>query len=332
MSRTLKGGEFYNRYRITGKLKTLAPLHIGTGEESNTRLNKPEEKKRGAPKKESKPGNAPSIAAQFSRFAGIAAEAPKVSMVIKDYRGKPLIPGSSLRGVMRHWLLNVLRGWRANWASVQDYTDEALLTLSQEAQIEKVRTEFSWLELVFGTPFNAGKIEIWDATCLTDDLSVADTLLHWDKHSLTYVDTSVAIDPDTGTALDKLLYQAEVVPPGVTFELNIAGQNLSDEELGLVLLALQGFNSQIYPIRVGARSGRGYGRLQFIPDAIYYLTAEGLPKWIDESIEMKSFEAQLAMAEMTSDAGYFALPKLDKAEQQTLIRNIKAKLRAGIGG
>lgn len=342
MSRTLKGGEFHNRYRITGKLKTLAPLHIGTGKESNTRLDKPEEKKREEPKKESKPGKAPSIAAQFSRFAGIAEETPKeskskeeppkVSTVIKDYRGKPLIPGSSLRGVMRHWLLDVLRGWRTNWAAVRDYTDDELLTLSQEKQIEKVTTEFSWLELVFGTPFNAGKIEVWDATCLTDDLSVADTLLYWDERSLTYVDTSVAIDPDTGTALDKLLYQAEVVPPGVIFELNLAGQNLSDEELGLVLLALQGFNSQIYPIRVGARGGRGYGRLQFMPDAIYYLPAEGLPKWIDESIEMNSFEAQPATAETMSDAGYFALPKLDKAEQQALIRNVKAKLRAGIGG
>lgn len=340
MSKSLKGGDFLNRYRITGQLTTLTPLHIGTGEESNTRLAKQTAKKVEEVKKESKPGKAPSIAEQYAKFAGIAeeppkdakgkGEVPKVSTVIKDYRGKPVIPGSGLRGVMRHWLLDVFRG-RKEWAAVRDEQEiEALLKLEQKNQIQEVAQKFSWLELLFGTPFNAGKVEVWDATCLTEDLPVADTLLHWDKCSLTYVDTSVAIDPDTGTALEKLLYQTEVVPPGVTFDLNIAGQNLSDEELGLVLLALQGFNSAIYPIRVGARGGRGYGRLQFCPKAIYYLNAETTPQWIEDSIETLSFDAETVAT--AGDAGYFALPQLDIPGQQALMAKVKSSLRTGGGG
>jgi len=32
MTNQLKGDAFSNRYRITGTLTTLSPLHIGTGE------------------------------------------------------------------------------------------------------------------------------------------------------------------------------------------------------------------------------------------------------------------------------------------------------------
>lgn len=342
MSKALKGGEFVNRYRITGTLKTLAPLHIGTGEESSIRLMKREAPKAEEPRKEGKAGKGASIAAQFSKFAGITEEkakesgakegVPKVSMVIKDHRGKPMIPGSSLRGVMRHWLLDVFRGFRTDWANVRAYEDDPLLELEQQAQIERIKKEFSLLELVFGTPYNAGKVEVWDALCLTEEIAVADTLLSWDKRSLTYVDTSVAIDPDTGTAMDKLLYQAEVVPPGVTFGLTLAAQNLADDELGLVLLALQGFNSQIYPINVGARSGRGYGRLQFIPDEIYYLDKTAMPQWIEDSIATLNFETKAETVTPADDAGYLALPKLGKAEQQALIGRVKAQLRAQGGG
>ena len=33
-----------------------------------------------------------------------------ISTIITDHRGKPLIPGSTLRGVLRNWLLTVLEG------------------------------------------------------------------------------------------------------------------------------------------------------------------------------------------------------------------------------
>ena len=305
MTKMLKGDDFANRYRITGKLKTLSPLHIGTGEESDAVFSKSE---RG----------------EYMKTLG---KVPTVSTVMKDHRGKPLIPGSTLRGVMRHWLLNVLQGISNQWADTRDYSNEALLDLSQQEQIAKARGEFSLLELLFGTPFNAGKIEVWDATCLTDDLDVSDHLLNWNSQSLTYVDTSVAINPATGTALEKLLYKTEIVPPGVVFELNIVGQNLSGEELGLVLLALQGFNSSIYPIRLGARSGRGYGRVRFMPGDVYCLDASKMRDWIKTCIH--EFGDEQAAEEAVA-AGYFALPKLNETEQQQLIGTVKSKLIAGL--
>ena len=345
MTKLLKGSTFKNRYRITGQLKTLSPLHIGTGEESETRMGKAAQD---APQEEKKPpkkAGGSSVASEFAAFMGITDDEekkppkkkdviPKVSTVIKDAYGKPFIPGSSLRGVMRHWLLHVLRGISPRWAMDLDVTTErTLLDLGQEEQIDKIVDEFSLLQLMFGTSFNAGKIEVWDANCVTQSLDVANSPLKWDKQSLTYVDTSVAIDPNTGTALDRLLYQTEVVPQGVVFDLNIVGQNLSEEEVGLLLLALQGFNSAIYPIRIGARNGRGYGRVEFIPGDIYCLDDGQMSNWIQESIQGLSFEhGNQPGASLTGNAGYFGLPKMDLSRQQALIDAVKTKLSAGLGG
>lgn len=293
MTGLLKGDALLNRYRITGTLTTVSPLHIGTGEA------------RPLPRAEDK--------------------TVEVSTIITDHRGKPMIPGSTLRGVLRNWLLTVLEGVGTQWAVERDYDGEGLLDLDQAGQIQKARGTFSHLELLFGTPLNAGKIEVWDATCCTGDLqAMNDTLLGWDSNRLTYVDTSVAIDPARGTAKEKLLYKADVVPPGVTFELNLVAQNLSDDELGLLLLALEGFNSQIYPIQVGARRGRGYGRMRFQMGTIYRLERDGVKKWLKETLQAAGTEP--------IPAGYFGLPKLSDAEQKQKIKAVKDQLAIAMGG
>ena len=287
-ARLLKGDPFVNRIRISGKLTTASPLHIGTG---------------------------------ASRPYDDNGEERKITTILTDHRGKPLIPGSTLRGVMRHWLLHTLHGVNHQWATMSDHAE--LLEQPQSKQIESVRNDFSWLELLFGTPFNAGKIEVWDATCKTGDLENPDTLLQWDGKKLIYVDTSVVIDPETGTARDQLLYKSEIVPPGVEFELNITGQNLADTEIGLILLALKGFNSEIYPIRVGARSGRGYGRMKFTLEHVYLLDREGVQAWIESLLESLDKEG-------ASDTGYYALPKLTKKRQVELLQQAKKALKTAM--
>jgi len=302
MTNQLKGDSFSNRYRITGTLTTVSPLHIGTGDERQMEFSSEDEKKKIMEK---------------------VGKIPNISTIITDHRGKPLIPGSTLRGVLRNWLLTVMEGIGTQWAVDRDYAD--LLSKDQTEQIQKAQNDFSYLELLFGTPLNAGKVEVWDATCCTGDLeAMNDRLLGWDKKRLTYVDTSVAIDPARGTAKNKLLYKADIVPPGVTFVLNLVAQNLSDEELGLVLLALQGFNSQIYPIQVGARGGRGYGRMEFKIGTFYRLEREGVKKWLKETLQ--------ADDTVSAPAGYFGLPKLSEAEQELKIKAVKDKLARVLGG
>lgn len=304
MDKSLKGDPFVNRYRFTGTLITRSPLHIGTGESSDAR---------------------------DKRVRKNDEKASEVSLVIKDYRGKPMIPGSTLRGVMRHWLFNILSaGFGSQWAANRNYQDPGLANLSQEEQIAVIKRDFSWLELLFGTPFHEGKIEIWDALCQTGHLNTSDTLLGWDPTSLTYIDTSVAINPVTGTALEDFLYNAEVVPPGIKFEFDLVGQNLSEVEIGLILFALEGFNSDIYPIRLGARGGRGFGLMKYIPGNIFGLEAKNLKTWIKTTLSGIGGEADDANLK-NNNAGYFALPVLEEAYKKQLIQNVKEQLRKEMG-
>lgn len=302
MDKLLKGDPFVNRYRFSGTLITRSPLHIGTGESSDARDKHVQENDE---------------------------EAHEVSLVIKDHQGRPLIPGSALRGVMRHWLFNILSaGYGSQWAFNRNYQDPGLVNLNQEEQIATIRRDFSWLELLFGTPFHEGKIEIWDALCQTGELKTDDMLLGWDPTSLTYIDTSVSINPVTGTALEDFLYNAEVVPPGIQFEFNLVGQNLSEVEIGLILLALEGFNSEIYPIRLGARGGRGFGLMEFIPGRIFSLKSENLKAWIETTIQGIGTGSEVKDSNLEkSNAGYFALPMLSEAERKQLIENVKVQLR-----
>jgi CRISPR-associated protein Csm3 len=300
--RLFKGDKFSNRYRISGTLKTLSPLHVGSGEA------------REDPQR---------VRATGSK----AGQAIQISTILKDYRGRPYIPGSSLKGIMRHWLWSVLACMGEKWALLREYSSEELTELSQAEQQERVKSNFSWLELLFGTPFHEGKVEFWDSCCITKELSFrgGKDLLNWDPVSLTYVDTSVAIDPATGTAAEHLLYQFEVVPPGVEFEFNLCGQNLSPTELGLLFLALQGFNSQIYPIQVGAHSGRGFGRVEFKLDSIRALDAADLKAWVQKLVYDFGETSQVV------DAGYFALPVLGDGDQKKLIADVKKLLLEQIG-
>lgn len=304
MTNLLKGEAFLNRYRITGTLTTVSPLHIGTGDERPMEFRSEEDREKIIEK---------------------ARKIPSISTIVTDHRGKPLIPGSTLRGVLRNWLLMVFEGVSEQWAKERDYAGEGLLDRDQAEQIRCVKDSFSRLEMLFGTPLNAGKVEVWDATCCTEaPQAISDKMLGWNGNRLTYVDTSVAIDPARGTAKEKLLYKADVVPSGVAFELNIVAQNLSEEELGLMLLALEGFNSQIYPVQVGARGGRGYGRMEFKMGAIYRLEREGVKKWLKETLK--------AVGTDTAPAGYFGLPKLTDPEQELMIKAVKDQLAKALGG
>lgn len=70
----------------------------------------------------------------------------------------------------------------------------------------------------------------------------------------------VVIDRDNRTARDKGKYDFEIVSPGVSFDLEIVGDNLKDYEQGLIFTAFdlisEGFGS------IGGNVSRGTGRIQ----------------------------------------------------------------------
>ena len=294
----LRGDAFENRYRIEGTLRTTSPLHIGNGNS---------EPREGL-EKEADNGKTEKI---------------QVTSIERDFSGKPYIPGSTLRGKIRHWLLVILKSFGPKWASDRDY--EKLFRdpefQDQRRQIEFMRNDASVLERLFGSAFSNSKIDFWDAFCITDPHSLTGrnvsldrrTAPYWIAERLTYVGQSVAIDPETGTALDKKLYHLELVPEGIQFKLVICGQNLSDLEVGLLLFALKGFNSFIFPLTLGAMTGRGFGHMNFELNNIYRLKRDQsqIHNWLKCALDNDA-------------AGFEALDAFDQTSQDAFINSFKA--------
>ncbi len=287
----------YLRIRLEGTLKAISPTHIGTGE--NRQVDRV--KKNGED------------------------DAPEISMIARNYLGLPYLPGSAIRGVVRNHLLQIFRSLPGKIAKEEDdsyYPDVlAIANAGGKTQNELYENEYnkaSLLEKVFGTPLWAGKIEFWDASATgkIDGRRFEDK--DWDDNRQCYLVRSVAIDPVTGAAEAHKFYTFEVAPAELSYKVNIAGQKLDDTELGMLLFALNGFNSGIYPLTIGAMSGRGFGQMRFTLDKLYVLedTPEAVQEWA-------------VQANQNDHAGYCGLPE-KSADMQALIDSFKKRFANAI--
>ncbi len=300
----LKGDDFVNRYRLEGKLTATSPFHLGSG-----------------------------FVVERKGLDNEKTKKPiQVSAIATDHSERPVIPGSSLKGALRGYLLNVLSTINGSQqkesaevlANDHDYDTSDLKEKKQKDQIAFMRESASFLERLFGTPFAEGKIEVWDGECVSseypidDKLSDSEVAPYWNHRRFTYVDQSVAIDPKTNTAIDKNLYSFEIVPPGVTFAINICGQNLSEIDIGMLIFGLEAFNSEIWPLTLGAMGGRGFGRFSFELTELYCLKRDNIGNWIKEAV-------------CNRHSGYFSLKRLDESEKKKSIECFRKAFLKGVG-
>ncbi len=281
-----KGDTLENLYRIEATLTSISPLHIGTGQVRKDEMLKIDE---------------------------TDEDTPEIAEIERDYRCLPYLPGSALRGVVRHYLYSLFSSFDKNIASEPEFDKESKFReMNQDDQKEYIQTEASLLEQVFGTPFCESKVEFWDApsTIQIDSPKFAEK--GWNHDLQSYVFRSVAIDPLTGAAAANKLYSFDVAPVGQKYKLTIIGRNLSDEEMGFLLLGLEGFNSPIYPLSIGAMIGRGFGRMKFELDGLYRLNKDNIKQW-------------LSLASEKTDAGYQIMLGLGmkKEDQINLIKKFK---------
>lgn len=270
-----KGDNFENMYRLEGILTVLSPVHIGTGEARPDLETWKKQKEKGEISEDEEPH--------------------EIGEIERDARGLPLITGSALRGVVRHYLLSLFRSFNGGAiARDPDYEGNEFKQMKQEQQKEYMKSA-SLLEQLFGAPFCESKIEFWDAPLLNKIEGNRFKTRGWDPARQSYVVRSVAIDPVTGAAEQNKLYSFDVVPPGLQFRLNVVGRNLSARELGMLLFGLEGFNSLIYPLTIGAMAGRGFGRMSFKLENLYRMgnTKDELSKWITLSADNQEAGYQL---------------------------------------
>jgi len=192
--------------------------------------------------------------------------------VIKDAEGRPFIPGSSLKGVVRFQAERILRtiDRRTNlWAC--DPLDEHEICIPSTQNKKKYAWQRSKEELwkdsggndnrfcelllkysctacqLFGSPWLAGRVAFKDAYLTNgEDLPV-----------MTQIRDGVGIDRDLGAARSGVKYDFETVVPGAQFRIEIVAENLKDCELGFLLIVLRMWREG--GIAIGGKSTRGPG-------------------------------------------------------------------------
>jgi CRISPR-associated RAMP protein (TIGR02581 family) len=135
-----------------------------------------------------------------------------------------------------------------------------------DAQISRlIWNQSSLIDLTFGSPEVAGRLFVKDA--------LVDRSLWFDQYEIR---NGVALNRDTETAEDGLLYDYEVVPAGTRFGFELTLENAENWQLGMLLLALRPW--QAGQVQIGGFRSRGLGYVQLIaPTFTFAELHEGQP-------------------------------------------------------
>jgi CRISPR-associated protein Csm3 len=196
--------------------------------------------------------------------------------VLRDPSQRPYIPGSSLKGRTRAEAERIARKEGIPICTPPNVKDMC--------GTFKSRPEDCCICCrIFGTAGDrlsvASKVKFRDAYPTKE---IAETLER----------TGTAIDRELGSVAEHALYSIEAVPAGTMFDLEIVAENLSDEELKLLLAALKSVEDSA----LGGSSTRGFGKIKFHwkevreRSAKFYLGAEkedvfqgeDLKRWMKE--------------------------------------------------
>jgi len=182
--------------------------------------------------------------------------------VMRDAAGHPIIPGSSLRGVLR--------------AGIESFCESLSLNQAVPAPPD-------------GPKLPKGLIDGWNNTKLTGRLfgvaarepggfSFGSRLQISDARCSSEVSIElrdgVGICRDTRTATPNAKYDLEVVPAGTRFDGRIRFKNPADHELGLLAQAFWMLDSGL--LLLGGKSARGLGWVQVEVTAPWGMDAQAI--------------------------------------------------------
>lgn len=181
--------------------------------------------------------------------------------VVRDARGNPYIPGSSLRGAIRAAVLRYSPTILSDSFFVRD--ERALQQLEQavnrmareEDRVKHLTTSSQKLnaaERLFGTTIWASPLYIADLPPIQPDRREIGEIRH-----------GVAIDRDTGAAADRLKYDFEVLPSGYSFQLHMRCEmDATYESDWSAMLALGLRLLELGELPLGGRAARGVGQIR----------------------------------------------------------------------
>ena len=205
---------------------------------------------------------------EFAESAGVErpVEVSTVATFPREDRRPPYIPSTTLKGVVRSWITVRANGKKNH--------------INQVFGSEDPKKDDSV----------GGKAEFWNALAQGDPPELTH-VPYPDRTRWTGVTASVGIDRRTRTASPKKLFYEEFVPPGASFAVVIVGQDLDQDEIDLLLLALEGFNHDPDPVRIGAETHNGRGRMKWELKSIRRLEAQQeIDAWLNDPNAPVGFE------------------------------------------
>ncbi|CAN2041392.1 CRISPR-associated protein Csm3 [Candidatus Magnetomoraceae bacterium gMMP-15] len=268
--------KFNKKVRITGNLTFETAFHIGSGKEG-----------------------------ELATDMG----------VLRELDGRPILPGSSLKGNFRAFAERLAEYlgltaclFDSELSGIKCVTDEkyrkSIIDEKKHKSVEDYfkelkseKKKLDWLDQntcdickLFGSPMQTSRIYFSDGE-----------LISWGR-SLQIRD-GVCIDRDTETARHGAKYDFEVVPKGAVFSTSIELENPNDEDFAIVGAALAEWENGF---RLGGFTSRGLGKVRFLDkkiDQIDYSDPNQLKTYLierkmteaDDSLFTDSLELQLAL-------------------------------------
>lgn len=165
--------------------------------------------------------------------------------VMREASGRPLVPGSSLRGVLRSGIEAVCQTLAL---------DARKPAATGDDELTRDWNEMPLVERIFGR-IKVGKEDrdSFASRLRISDLRCADAVT-------VELRDGVGIERETRTASGGKKFDHEVVPAGTVFEGRVRFQNAADHELGLVAQALWMLDQGL--LLLGGKSARGLGWME----------------------------------------------------------------------
>lgn len=192
--------------------------------------------------------------------AGGAGDADAVDLpVLRDAEGFPFIPGASLKGVVRSTLEALLPG--ENEAQGGLWACDPLSDRACGSHGSKLKRHRKRADAEANIGGSCTVCRLLGSHVLASHVRFGDALV-LDRDGPPPIERrdGVAIDRDLKAVSGTLKYDFQVVPPGTRFDVEVFADNLTDAQLGLLLVGFdqlaEGFTG------LGGFTSRGLGRVE----------------------------------------------------------------------
>lgn len=209
--------------------------------------------------------------------------------VLKDSLGNPIIPGSSIKGVIRSRFEAIMRSIGENVCDIFDNKPENCVSdnfaketfrdkkLDDIAKAKALYDKSCVVCRLFGGKAVAGKLRFKDCSYIGEKFV-------GEKRD------GVGIDRDTGAAKGSAKYDFEIIPKGSRFDFVLIAENLDEQQgkyLKFIIDMLEG-NGIIDGdyLSFGGKTTRGLGRMKLEKTSIQKIDANKLKEQISERFSL----------------------------------------------